>query len=94
MAGIGLRQVLKGTDIVGESLVWDAERECLLWVDIVGRRIRRHHPRSDDECQWVVEEFPTSIGLRDRRRRHLWPDPPRRPVGLRGALRAAGDAVT
>jgi sugar lactone lactonase YvrE len=64
MADIGLRQVLKGTDIVGESLVWDVERECLLWVDIVGRRIRRYHPRSGDECQWVVEEFPTSIGLR------------------------------
>ena len=29
-------------DIVGESLVWDAARGALVWVDIGGRRIHRH----------------------------------------------------
>lgn len=59
-----IRQLLPGSDVVGESIVWDERRSCLFWVDIVGRRIRRFDPRSGDERIWDLSEMPTSIGLR------------------------------
>jgi hypothetical protein len=33
-----IRQILAGSDIVGESIVWDVERNCLFWVCAVTRR--------------------------------------------------------
>ena len=62
--GPDVRQILEGRDRVGESVVWDTERQCLFWVDIVGRAIRRYDPATGDEQRWDVPEFPTSIGLR------------------------------
>ena len=59
-----VEQLLPGTDVVGESIVWDDERRCLFWVDIVGRAIRRLDPATAAEERWAVAEFPTSIGLR------------------------------
>jgi sugar lactone lactonase YvrE len=59
-----VRQVLPGRDVVGESIVWDAERRCLFWVDIIGKAIRRHDPETGAERSWAIEEFPTSIGIR------------------------------
>jgi sugar lactone lactonase YvrE len=59
-----VRQILPGTDMVGESIVWDLERGCMFWVDIVGRAIRRFDPVSGHEQRWEAPELPTSIGLR------------------------------
>lgn len=64
MTSPAVRQLLPGTDIVGESIVWDERRRCLFWVDIVGRRIRRFDPGIGATRQWDIAEFPTSIGLR------------------------------
>ncbi|TGQ39469.1 SMP-30/gluconolactonase/LRE family protein [Mesorhizobium sp. M00.F.Ca.ET.216.01.1.1] len=64
MTDRAVRQLLPGTDIVGESIVWDVERHCLFWVDIVGRAIRRCDPTGGTQQRWAVDEFPTSIGLR------------------------------
>jgi sugar lactone lactonase YvrE len=65
MAEISVRQILPGTDVVGESIVWDVERQCLLWVDIVGRAIRRFEPATGTQQRWNIDELPTSIGLRN-----------------------------
>jgi SMP-30/Gluconolactonase/LRE-like region len=59
-----VRQILPGTDMVGESIVWDLKRGCVFWVDIVGRAIRRFDPVSGQERRWEAPELPTSIGLR------------------------------
>src|ERR1700677_1902133 len=64
VADVPVRQLLPGTDIVGESIVWDVERDCLFWVDIVGRAIRRFEPANGTQQRWDVQELPTSIGLR------------------------------
>jgi sugar lactone lactonase YvrE len=64
VADVPVRQLLAGTDIVGESIVWDVERDCLFWVDIVGRAIRRFEPANGTQQRWDVQELPTSIGLR------------------------------
>lgn len=64
MADIPVRQLRGGTDVLGESVVWDGERQCLFWVDIVGRVIRRFDPATTTEQRWDVEELPTSIDLR------------------------------
>ena len=57
-------QLLAGSDVVGESIVWDTERRCLFWVDIIGRAIRHYDPEAGTERRWNLKEFPTSIGLR------------------------------
>jgi sugar lactone lactonase YvrE len=51
-------------DIVGESLVWDASRGALVWVDIGGRRIHRHTLATGRHELWAAPEMPTPIGLR------------------------------
>ncbi len=56
--------VLPAADIVGESLIWSAVDQALLWVDIGGRRIHRLEPATGRHETWPTPEFPTSIGLR------------------------------
>ena len=51
-------------DMVGESLVWDAAKGALVWVDIGGRRIHRHCLATARHETWPTPEIPTSIGLR------------------------------
>jgi len=56
--------VLDAADSVGESLIWDVERQRLVWVDIIGRRIHAFDPASGDHRIWPLAGRPTSIGLR------------------------------
>jgi sugar lactone lactonase YvrE len=49
---------------VGESIVYDDAADALVWVDITGRRIQRLALASGEVARWPVDEFPTSIGLR------------------------------
>lgn len=51
-------------DVVGESPVWDDRRACLVWVDIVGRRIHRLDPATGAHEAWPTPARVTSIGLR------------------------------
>jgi len=51
-------------NIVGESLVWDNTRQCLFWVDILGRQIHSWSPTSGKHTCWDTPEIVTSIGLR------------------------------
>jgi len=60
-----VRCVLQAEDGVGESIVYDVRSNALVWVDIVGRRIQRLHLATGEVQRWPVEEFPTSIGLRE-----------------------------
>lgn len=57
--------ILEAGDGVGESLVYDDRSNALLWVDITGRRIQRLDLASGRVERWSVDEFPTSIGLRE-----------------------------
>ncbi|WEK48852.1 MAG: SMP-30/gluconolactonase/LRE family protein [Candidatus Kaistia colombiensis] len=56
--------VLDAADSVGESIVWDAARQRLSWVDIIGRRIHAFDPATGDHRIWRLAGRPTSIGLR------------------------------
>lgn len=58
-----VRQVLAAGNIVGESLVWDAARGRLVWVDIIGRSIHALDTASGAHRVWRLKERPTSIGL-------------------------------
>lgn len=51
-------------DIVGESILWDDRRQCLVWVDIIGRRIHRLDPATGAHDLWITPTRVTSIGLR------------------------------
>ena len=57
------RMVLAAGDVVGESLIWDDERNRLVWVDIVRRRIRALDPATGVHRLWATQGRPTSIGL-------------------------------
>jgi sugar lactone lactonase YvrE len=56
--------VLACRDHTGESVVWDAARQRLVWVDIGNKRIHRLDPATGDHETWPTPEFVTSIGLR------------------------------
>lgn len=55
----------EASDIVGESIVWDDRRGCLIWVDIIGRRIHRLNPATGVHDLWLTPTRVTSIGLRE-----------------------------
>jgi sugar lactone lactonase YvrE len=55
--------VLAAEDVVGESIVWDAARARLVWVDIIGRRIHALDPATGAHQIWPIAGRPTSIGL-------------------------------
>lgn len=60
--------VISGTScIVGESPNWDASRDELLWVDILGRKILRFDAGVGTTTARSTVSFPTAIALcRDR----------------------------
>lgn len=48
---------------VAESPVWDEAGETLYWVDIIGRKVFRHHLESANTAIWDTDDFPTAIAL-------------------------------
>lgn len=50
-------------DLLGESPVWDAERQRLYWVDSVSRRIRSYEPASGAFRDWSTPSPVGSIAL-------------------------------
>jgi sugar lactone lactonase YvrE len=59
-----VRIVLDCQDHTGESAIWDAAGQRLVWVDIGNKRIHRLDPSSGHHETWATPEFVTSIGLR------------------------------
>lgn len=56
--------ILAAENIVGESIVWDANRKRLLWVDIVDKSIHALTPETGEHQTWSTPDFVTSVGLR------------------------------
>jgi sugar lactone lactonase YvrE len=56
--------VLEAQDIVGESAVWDDRNGCLVWVDIIRRRVQALSPGTGAHRVWKMPDRVTSIGLR------------------------------
>ena len=52
---------------LGESPIWDERESALYWVDIVGKRVLRHHFATAQTAQWETDDFPTAIALAARR---------------------------
>ena len=52
-------RISTSADLLGESPVWDSERQRLYWVDGVSRRVRSYEPASGVTCDWNV---PSTIG--------------------------------
>ncbi|WP_332751277.1 SMP-30/gluconolactonase/LRE family protein [Hydrogenophaga sp.] len=48
---------------VGESPVWDAQRQCLFWVDIPGRALWCWNAASGQSRQWPTPEMTGCIAL-------------------------------
>lgn len=58
-----MRRIGSTQDMVGESPVWDHRRNCLYWVDIVGKLVRRLDPADGSTRCWKVHDFPTALSL-------------------------------
>lgn len=58
-----MQPLLNCRNIVGESIVWSDDEQCLYWVDIVGSHIHRFAPETRAHDCWRTPELPTSIGL-------------------------------
>jgi D-xylonolactonase len=41
---------------LGEGPTWDADSQCLYWVDILENRIYRHDPADGDTQSWITPE--------------------------------------
>lgn len=50
-------------EVIGESPVWDDRTNCLLWVDILGRKIKRFDPATQILDVWDTLDFPTAVAL-------------------------------
>ncbi len=50
-------------DEVGESPFWDQKKGAVLWVDIVGRTVRRADYASGATWSKLCEDFPTAIAM-------------------------------
>jgi len=55
--------VLDANNIVGESIVWDSDRQTLFWVDIIGRQIHGWNSSKNEHLSWPTPEIVTSFGL-------------------------------
>lgn len=65
---LSARRISVTPSLLGESPVWDAEHECIYWVDGVGRKIHRHDTRSNVFDSWDLPSMVGSIGLAQGRR--------------------------
>lgn len=52
-------------DILGEGPIWSEEEQALYWVDIRGRKVRRHKPGAGATKSWDMPEVPGSLALRE-----------------------------
>lgn len=59
-----LQPALNARDVVGESILWDDRSDCLVWVDIIGRRVHRWAPESGRHQVDEMPDFVTCIGMR------------------------------
>lgn len=57
--------VLDARNGVGESPVWDAQRQCLFWVDIPGRALWCWNASSGRARQWATPEMTGCVALAD-----------------------------
>ena len=49
---------------VGEGPVWDVDEQALYFIDILGRKVFRHHPGSAQTREWSVPDIIGSMALR------------------------------
>jgi sugar lactone lactonase YvrE len=50
--------------VLGVGPVWSQQEQALYWVDIRGRKVRRHRPATGETKSWDVPEPPGSLALR------------------------------
>lgn len=60
---MSVEMIQNAQNIVGESLVWDDRRHCLVWIDIISKRIHTLDPATRVYRSWPTPDFVTSIGL-------------------------------
>lgn len=60
---LSARRVSSSPSMLGESPVWDAQNDCLYWVDSVSRKIHRYDLRREHFQEWSLPSMVGSVGL-------------------------------
>lgn len=60
---LSVRRVSSSPSMLGESPVWDAQNECLYWVDGISCKIHRYDPRNERFQEWSLPSMVGSVGL-------------------------------
>src|SRR5579872_6822627 len=60
---MSMRPISTKPDLLGESPVWDGDRQRLYWIDSVSRVIRCHETASGAFREWSTPSQVGSIGL-------------------------------
>ena len=66
MVGSDIDIIDSNHDILGESLIWDQDKQLLWWVDGIGMFIHRLDPSTNKKQSWQMTEEIGSIGLRQK----------------------------
>lgn len=53
-------------NVLGEGPVWDPKAGALYWVDIKGRKVLRHTPKSGKTEEWPMPEEACSLAVREK----------------------------
>lgn len=54
------------SDTLGEGPIWSVAEQALYWVDLRGRKVRRHTPTDGRTTSWDMPEVVGSLALREQ----------------------------
>lgn len=60
---LSARRISQTPAMLGESPLWDAQNDCLYWVDSVACKVHRHDVRTGTFREWVLPSMVGSVGL-------------------------------
>jgi sugar lactone lactonase YvrE len=60
---LSARRISQTPAMLGESPLWDAQNECLYWVDSVACKVHRHDVRTGTFREWLLPSMVGSVGL-------------------------------
>jgi sugar lactone lactonase YvrE len=66
MAMTDIQCVVDAKALLGEGTCWDAEEECLWWLDVYGQKIHRYKPSGEKTQTFSTPAPPGCLAVRER----------------------------
>src|SRR4051794_29820888 len=61
-----VRCVWNAAALLGEGTCWSVREQALWWVDILGHRLHRYTPQTDERRTWTFDETISAVAERAR----------------------------